>query len=291
MILFSWPTQNDLGSTLTQSMLIKHGTWDIHAFPDGENKLTIYTDVRDEDVWILASLDHPNEKSLILMMFAQTARAMGARSVKLAAPYLAYMRQDAAFNPGEAVSAVIYAQFISRYFDAMVTVDPHCHRIPRLSDIYAIPVYTLHAQALFKQYIETHVTRPLIIGPDAESAQWMAALAKSLNAPYVVLEKTRLSDDCIHSELPLLNHDQTFTPILIDDIISTGKTLIVPLDQLRAQGFQQPVVLAVHGLFAGDAYATLLQRTPCIVTTNSVPHPSNGIDLTSLLVEGMRDAH
>jgi len=73
------------------------------------------------------------------------------------------------------------------------------------------------------------------------------------------------------------------TPVFVDDIISTGKTVMVAMDALSLQGFTQPYVLAVHGLFAGNAYAELLERTPHIITTNSIMHPSSQIDLSPLL--------
>lgn len=291
MIIFAWPEQSALALHVAAALGIPVGEWSLHTFPDTELKVTVSSPVNEEDVWLIANLHEPNEKIFGLILLAETCRSLGARSVKLVAPYLAYMRQDKRFHPGESVSAHVFAGLLSHYFDGLVTVDPHCHRIPHLSDVYTIPCVTLHAQLLFKMYIESHVTKPLVIGPDAESEQWMAALAKSLDAPYLVLKKQRLGDEEVVITVPDLSQFKDRTPVFIDDIISTGKTLMVPIDQLLQQGFKAPYVIAVHGLFAGDAYEALTKRTSNIVTTNSIPHSSNDIDLSLLLAEGMRDAH
>ncbi|MFI4955786.1 MAG: ribose-phosphate diphosphokinase [Gammaproteobacteria bacterium] len=288
MIILAWPTDAVLARHTAELLSAPVGIWSLHTFPDTELKVTIESNVENEDVWVIASLDHVNEKVMALMLIADTCRSLGARSVKLVSPYLAYMRQDIRFHPGESISAHVFAGLISRYFDALITVDPHCHRIARLSDIYTIPCVTLHAQPLFKQYIVKNIASPLIIGPDAESEQWTADLANSMKAPYVVLEKKRLGDADVEIDLPDLRGHHDRTPIFIDDIISTGKTVMVAMDALTLQGFLNPYVLAVHGLFVDDAYEQLLERTPNIITTNSIMHPSSQIDLAPLLAEAMR---
>ena len=102
----------------------------IHRFPDGESKVTLPSPL-PERVVLCRSLDAPNDKLIELMLCAETARAMGAKRVALVAPYLCYMRQDIAFHPGEAVSQKIVGKFLAGLFDAVITVDPHLHRIAR----------------------------------------------------------------------------------------------------------------------------------------------------------------
>ena len=87
---------------------------------------------------ILRTLNNPNEKLVELLLAAQTARTLGASHLTLVAPYLAYMRQDIAFQPGEAVSQRIVGRFLAGLFDAVITVDPHLHRVATLQE--AVPV-------------------------------------------------------------------------------------------------------------------------------------------------------
>jgi ribose-phosphate pyrophosphokinase len=97
-----------------------------HRFPDGELKLRLPSALPSHVV-VLRSLVNPNEKLVELLLVARTARSLGAQRLTLVAPYLAYMRQDIAFHPGEVVSQRVVGQFLASLFDAVITVDPHLH--------------------------------------------------------------------------------------------------------------------------------------------------------------------
>src|SRR3546814_11225332 len=105
---------------------------------------------------------------LRLIFVADAARALGAREVTLIAPYLAYMRQDRRFRPGEAVTSRPFAGLISSSFDRLVTVDPHLHRYPALEALSAIPTLTLHAPTVLAKWIAAEVRNRLLVGPDVE---------------------------------------------------------------------------------------------------------------------------
>ena len=109
-----------------------------HRFPDGEIRLTLPPRL-PRRVVMLRSLNLPNEKLLELLLAAQTARELGAHEVTLVAPYLAYMRQDCAFAPGEAVSQRHVGGFLAALFDRLVTVDPHLHRVAALGTSHRAP--------------------------------------------------------------------------------------------------------------------------------------------------------
>lgn len=112
-----------------------------HRFPDGEIKLRL-PEALPAQVVIFRSLNDPNAKLVELLLVAQTARTLGATHLTLVAPYLAYMRQDMAFRPGEAISQRIVGKYLADLFDAVITVDPHLHRVATLQE--AVPL----AQAL-----------------------------------------------------------------------------------------------------------------------------------------------
>ncbi len=289
MKIISYPSKSTLAVNIAAALSGDLIDISLHYFPDTEIKITVNGNVLDDDVWIIASLDHVNDRIMGLILLMDTCRSLGARSIKLCCAYLPYMRQDKRFHPGESISAEIFAGLISHYADALITVDPHCHRIPVLSEIFSIPCRTLHAQMLLKQYIASHVKDPLIIGPDAESEQWVADLATSLNAPYQVLSKQRFGDASVAVDVPDLSLYQGKMPVLVDDIVSTGKTMIAALDKIMLQGFKSPFVIAVHGLFVEQAYDELQKRTSRIMTTNSIQHVSNQVDLSPLIAEGIKD--
>ena len=182
-----------------------------------------------------ATLDHPNDKLLSLLFAAATARDLKASKVGLVSPYLAYMRQDRRFKPGEAVTSREFARLLSNAFDWLVTVDPHLHRYGSLGEVYSIPTRVIHAAPLISEWIRTNVAEPLIIGPDSESEQWVAAVAKDADAPYSVLEKTRLGDRNVVIKLRELDQWKGCTPVLVDDIISSGRTMIEAMRMLTAR--------------------------------------------------------
>jgi hypothetical protein len=113
-----------------------------HRFPDGELKLRLPVDAAGRlppNAVLLRSLHQPNEKLVELLLAARTARTLGVQHLTLVAPYLAYMRQDIAFHHGEAVSQQVVGGFLAGLFDAVITVDPHLHRIERLEQAIAVP--------------------------------------------------------------------------------------------------------------------------------------------------------
>ena len=104
------------------------------------------------------------------------------------------MRQDIAFHPGEGVTARYFGKLVSQTVDWMVTVDPHLHRLDSLDGIYSIPTTIARAAPAIAQWIAAEVAHPVLVGPDAESVQWVAAVAEACGAPFVILEKTRRGD-------------------------------------------------------------------------------------------------
>ena len=203
-------------------------------------------------------------------------------------PYLAYMRQDKRFQSGEAITSNAYARLLSASLDWIVTIDPHLHRRSSMSEIYSVPVSICHAAPKLSIWIREHVTDAIVIGPDSESEQWVSAVAGEAGAPFATLQKTRHGDRDVEIEIPNLERWRGRKPVLVDDIISSGRTMEVAIKQLVALGFAPPVVLGVHGLFADDAYERLeAAGATQIVSTNSVPHPSSEIDISDVMVSAI----
>lgn len=283
-ILWTLPGQEQLGQDLRKHSSWEEGEAECRRFPDGEVYVRWKTPVKNKRVILLASLDHPDDKILPLLFLSSAAKDLGASRVDLVAPYLAYLRQDIRFQEGEGITSRYFASILSRHFDGLVTVDPHLHRYHSLNEIYSIPSRVVSAAPAIAQWVAGHVKNPFFIGPDSESAQWVAEIATRLGAPYSVLKKQRLGDRKVEITLPELEGIQGRQPILIDDIISTAVTLIETVYQLKNKGFPPPLCIGVHGIFAGEAFAELGKAgVASIVTCNTIPHPSNQIDLSQIL--------
>lgn len=263
------------------------GRLETRRFPDGERYLRILSDVAGRPVDIVCTLANPDPDFLTLVFAADAARDLGAVEVNLVAPYLAYMRQDRRFQPGEAVTSRTFARVVSASFDRLITVDPHLHRYKALSDLYTLDTQVLHAAPLLADWIAREVKQPLIIGPDEESEQWVSAVAEWAGAPHVVLRKIRHGDRDVEIAIPDLSRFQDRLPVLIDDIASSGRTLVEAAAQLPQQGLRRPVCVVVHGVFAGESYAQLSAVAERIISTDSVPHPSNAISLAPLVTQAM----
>lgn len=290
-VLFNLSSAESLASGLWTAAGEDRGALSTRQFPDGESYVRLLSDVQSRDVVILCTLDRPDTKTLALLYAAAAARDGGARSVGLVAPYLAYMRQDKAFHPGEAVTSRSFAALLSEAFDWIVTVDPHLHRFATLDAIYTIPSWTVASASPIADWIRANVEQPMIIGPDEESGQWVEEIARLAGASSTVLRKTRRGDYDVSIAADGLDLPQGTTPVIVDDIASSARTMIEAVEIVRSAGRLSPICIAVHALFAGNSFAALSTAGAArIVSTNAVAHSSNAIDLTPVLAPAMREA-
>ncbi|WP_287331638.1 ribose-phosphate pyrophosphokinase [Mesorhizobium sp.] len=288
-LLFALPGNEAITRTLAGELEGEIGLLEIRHFPDEETYLRFGTDVAGRSVVLVCALDRPDAKFLKLAFAAATARELGARCVGLVAPYLAYMRQDKRFLPGEAVTSTVFARLLSTEIDWLTTVDPHLHRYPALDAIYTTPTRVAHAAPLLAGWIKSNLARPLLIGPDVESEQWVAAVADIVGGPYRILRKERRGDHEVEISVPDLLLFSERVPVLVDDIVSSGRTMIETARHLREQHLPPVVCVAVHALLSDQSYRSLKDIASVVVTTNSVPHSSNAIDLTPVIAQAVRE--
>ncbi len=287
-VILALPGNEQLAAGLAAKLQTEVGRMTVRRFPDGESYVRIDTPVDGSNVVLACGLHDPDTKILALLFAASTARELGAARVGLVAPYLAYMRQDKRFNEGESITSVYFAKLVSRYVDSLVTVDPHLHRRSSLDDIYSVPSVVVHAAALLAQWIRANVEAPILIGPDSESEQWVSEVARGADAPYLVLEKIRRGDRDVSVSIPDPAALRGRTPVLVDDIISTAHTMMAAIRHLAGLGLAKPVCVGVHAVFAGDAHAELLSAGAArVVTANTIPHPSNAIDVTQAIADAL----
>ncbi|MFM7026075.1 MAG: ribose-phosphate diphosphokinase [Limnohabitans sp.] len=261
---------------------------DRHVFPDGEVKLRLPPDLPAQVV-VLRSLHDPNTRLIELMLAARTARALGASHLTLVAPYLAYMRQDVAFVPGEAVSQRIIGAYLADLFDAVITVDPHLHRVATLQEaVPAQQALALTAAPLLADFVFGLRPGALLIGPDEESAQWISAAARQHRFDHGVCHKTRHGDRQVEISLPDIAVAGRHV-VLLDDIASSGHTLAQAARLLLQAGAVSVDVAVTHALFSGDALEVVRNAgVGQIWSTDSVRHQSNRIGIAGLLAAALR---
>lgn len=288
-MVIAMPGREALAAAIAAAIAGELTAIETRRFPDDEVYLRLQADPKGRSTVVVGTLDRPDGKLLSVLFAAGAARSLGATQVGLVAPYLPYMRQDKRFKDGEAVTSVHFADLISSAFDWLATVDPHLHRYSSLAEVYRIPAIALQAAPLLSAWIRQHVARPLLVGPDAESEQWVSAVAARAEAPHVVLAKERFGDRDVRVSVPDLSRWAGHTPVLVDDIVSSARTMIEACRHMVAAGFPRPVCVAVHALFAGDAFPALTEVAGRIATTNTVPHETNAIDIAPLFGRSLLD--
>ncbi|MEW6999643.1 ribose-phosphate diphosphokinase [Colwelliaceae bacterium BS250] len=275
---------------LAKSLSVAFKQVELHQFPDGETKVTLPINL-PKRVIICRTLNQPNAKLTELVITASAARAQGVEHITLVAPYLCYMRQDIAFNAGEAVSQKIIGKLLADYFDRVITIDPHLHRIKNLKE--AIPTnqaIALHASNAMSDFLQQQFSEPVLIGPDEESEQWVKAIAKPHQWSYTIATKQRFGDKNVavtlenndeqNNGVSLTNRDV----IIVDDIASTGKTLEQAVKQIQQQAPASISIIVTHAFFVDNAITRLTNMGVAnIWSSDSVLHSSNAFSIVDTI--------
>lgn len=284
-IVFALPGNEALVNYIVDSIQAELGESEFRNFPDGETYVRILSSVEEKDVIVVCTLHQPDAKLLPLLFLCSLLRDLKVKSICLVAPYLSYMRQDKQFNPGEAVTSEYFAKLLSSHVDRLITVDPHLHRRVSMKEIYSIPCEVLHADGLISQWVKKNIANALLIGPDSESEQWVSEVAKNAGVPFIVLQKIRHGDRDVEVSVPQVEKYKNYTPVLVDDIISTARTMIETVGLLKKAGMKPPVCIGVHAVFARNAFEDLIRSgVSQIVTSNTVLHESNAIDIGEIII-------
>jgi ribose-phosphate pyrophosphokinase len=288
-ICFAWPDDTQFCQGLSQSLGLPQAELEVHRFPDGETRVRLGADCNGKSVILVGTGRDPNRTALPLYFAAHAARAARASSIGLVAPYLPYMRQDRQFREGEAVSAFAYGRFLSGCLDWVATVDPHLHRIRSLDEVFAIPTLCISAMPAIAKWIAAHVPEPVIIGPDAESRQWVESVARELGVPWTTLSKNRTGDREVSVSLPDPTLLRGRSPVILDDIASSGHTLAEAARVLRGMGSLPVSCVVVHALLDAQAQEILQSAgVERLVSTNTIAHASNAVDVLPLLSAQLR---
>lgn len=286
-LLIGFPEYRQQAQRLASAAGIAYADALIHHFPDGESRLRLPESL-PERVVLCRTLDHPNDKLVELVLAASTARDLGAKHITLVAPYLCYMRQDMAFKPGEAISQRIVGTLLSQWIDALITVDSHLHRVHQLKHAVPVnPAINLAATSVMSDFLQKQTANPLLVGPDQESEQWVAAIAHDRKLDYCVAHKERFGDQQVRVSLPDADYRNRHI-VLVDDVASTGHTLEEAARELARSQTASISVLVTHALFVGDAEKRLRRAgIGHIWSTDAIPHSSNALHLDHLLAEAL----
>ncbi|MFW5704221.1 MAG: ribose-phosphate diphosphokinase [Nanoarchaeota archaeon] len=289
MIITTLKNSEKLAKKISKEMKIPYMETESITFPDGDIYLKYKKDLTEKKLIIVESMQPNSNETLMRIIFAaKTAKDLGAKKVILIAPYLAFMRQDKRFNPGECVSAPIMAELLNNSIDQLITIDPHLHRIPKLSDIFTIKAKNYTANHVIADYIKKKFKNEIIVGPDWESYQWADDIAQEVGVKKTVLEKDRHSFRSVDVKIKDKIDMKGKNVIIVDDIISTGNTMIKAAQKARKLGAKTVTAIGVHGLFVENGLKKMHKHFDKILTVNTIEHETNIIDISPELVSAIK---
>ena len=288
-MILGFPDSHRQAAAVAQALALPYVEVGVHHFPDGESRITL-PECSGDHIVVVRSLDRPNDKLVEVLLLTRALRERGVLRLTLVAPYLCYMRQDKAFHKGELISQKLLGAWIAETFEDVITVDPHLHRIDRLDD--AVPAknaVAISAAPLFARHLQELRGEFLVLGPDAESGQWVRAIAEPVGFPYAVAKKRRHGDREVDIELPRSITLRGRSVVLVDDVASSGSTLIKAVEKVTSLGAEEVRVLVTHPVFAGNAVDELYRHGVAAVgSSDSIVHPTNCVALAPILSEALR---
>lgn len=275
MILFSGSSNQPLSKEISRLLNVHLGDREIDHFADGEIRPWVKESVRDKTVFVIQSFSQPLSEYIMECILLADAIKRGAPKRMIGViPYFGYARQDKQHRVGEPVSARVIAKLLEVVpFQEVITIDLHNDAIV---GFFRIPVVHLSALPIIADYLKTtDLTDSVVVSPDVGGVKRARNLAFILNLPLVVMEKGRKLDKTDDSEVyQIIGDVKGKKIILIDDIISTGGTIVNGATSLREQGAQSVTVCASHGVLSGDAINKLNQAPiKKVVVSDSIHHP------------------
>lgn len=259
----------------------------LRHFPDGESLVRV-DDSDSANAMVLHSLDHPDTKLMPTLLAADALRRAGVRNVTLIAPYLPYMRQDKIFASGEPISQRVMGDVLGTFFDRVLCVEAHLHRIRDLGEVVPsrLKSRSLSAAPAIAKWLCGRGVECLIVGPDRESQPWVEAIAKASGHDFMVGDKKRKGDRTVSVNLGgMPNYRRA---LIVDDIASSGVTLAATAQALRARGIRTIEAVVVHAIFAAGALSIIREAgIRRLFSCDTIAHRTNAISVASIIAEAL----
>jgi len=290
MIVFGWSESKELAKSIARKIHADFSLLNLNHFPDGDSYIRFKDKVQGKKVILVQSLHpNPNEKLIDIIFAGLTAKDLGAKEIILVIPYLAYMRQDKSFHFGESISSKWMAKLIEVAGKELITIDPHLHRYKSLNEIFKIKAVAISSNDLISEFIKKNYPKAFLMGPDEESYQWAENISKKINFPVVILKKKRYNSRNVNIKLKFGDKFKGKEVIIIDDIISTGHTMVETVRQLKKAKAKKIICIAVHGIFVEDAIKKLKNAGASkIITTNTIQNPTSKIDVSKIISDKLK---
>jgi len=255
MKIFSSTSNPDLAEKIAKHLGLFVSPIETHVFPDGERRVKLEEDVASTPCIVVAPTSPPVDSNIIeLCLILDALKNAGATKITAVVPYLGYQRQDHIFRTGEGRSLEVVIKMIEACgADAIVGVDFHSIKIPEL---FSIPVTHISAIPLFSQKIKNvgvDLSEACIVSPDMGGLRRLEALKEELRGIETVsVEKER---DVVTGDIKIsgLHGNVKKVCFVVDDMISSGGTIVEALKELQKNGAERMFVMVTHAVFSEKA--------------------------------------
>ncbi len=254
--IFSGSSNPQLASNIAEHLGMPLGRIKLSRFKSGEVYVHYEESIRNCDVFIVQSLSHPiNDYFVELLVMIDAAKRASARTINVVLPYYGYARQERKAAPREPISAKMVADVLTTVgANRIVSIDLHA---PAIQGFFNIPVDHLTALDLISDYLKSkNIRNPVVVSPDAGRASTAEKLANQLDCSFAIMIKKRPA----HNESVIthvIGDVEGCTPIIIEDMIDTGTTIVNVVEGLKERGAEDGFVCATHPLFSGPALERL----------------------------------
>ncbi|RJR15080.1 ribose-phosphate pyrophosphokinase [Candidatus Microgenomates bacterium] len=271
-LLFSGSGNHELSLKIAKLLSVNLSKIEIVTFADSEKRVRIEENVRDKMIFVTASLNNPVDTNLVeLCLIGDALKTNDAGRMVAVIPYYGYGRQDKAHREGEGISARVMAKLIeSVHFNKVVTVDLHSEIVAGFFDISVVHLY---GAAIFVEPLQDLNEDLVVVSPDAGAAKRAQKFADLLDVPLVFIEKKRNLDK-LHTiqNMRLVGEVAGKTAVLIDDVITSGSTLVKGAYMLKEQGAKKVVACVTHADFI-EGTDNILKESPIdtVFVSDSIP--------------------
>lgn len=282
MIVFGGSASKKLADCVSKLSSCELGLIDSRRFPDGEHYIRVLSKVENRTCVVIQSTP-TNDAIVELLLLLDTLNDLRAKEVHAIVPYMGYARQDKRFRDGEAFSAKTILKLLDEYSDSITTINCHFLDAEGVFSFESIRLRNLDAFPLVAGYFKNKVASPVVVSPDDGALNYAKKAASIIGCEFLCLNKERLSDNEVKISMDGVEVSDRDV-IILDDMISTGSTIVEASNVLKAAGARSINAGCVHGVFSRGLkiFKGVVDEVVC---TDTITQKVSKITVANILAE------